>query len=50
MEPTGFNPDADTLAPSELRVVAVCDVVESVRWMEQDADSLADCVKSSGLF
>ncbi len=39
MEPTGFNPDADTLAPSELRVVLVCDVVESVRWMEQDEDN-----------
>jgi adenylate cyclase len=39
MEPTGFNMDADTLAPSELRVVLVCDVVESVRWMEQDEDN-----------
>ncbi len=32
------NFDADTLAPRELRVVLVCDVVESVRWMEQDED------------
>jgi adenylate cyclase len=39
MEPTGFNPDADTLSPRELRVVLVCDVVESVRWMEQDEDN-----------
>ena len=39
MEPTGFKIDADTLAPSELRVVLVCDVVESVRWMEQDEDN-----------
>jgi adenylate cyclase len=30
--------DADTLAPRELRVVLVCDVVESVRWMEHDED------------
>jgi adenylate cyclase len=30
--------DADALAPRELRVVLVCDVVESVRWMEQDED------------
>jgi malonyl CoA-acyl carrier protein transacylase len=29
------NFDADTLAPRDLRVVLVCDVVESVRWMEQ---------------
>jgi adenylate cyclase len=39
MDPTGFSPDADTLAPRELRVVLVCDVVESVRWMEQDEDN-----------
>ncbi len=36
--PIGNNFDADTLAPRELRVVLVCDVVESVRWMEQDED------------
>jgi adenylate cyclase len=39
MDPTGTSPDADTLAPRELRVVLVCDVVESVRWMEQDEDN-----------
>jgi class 3 adenylate cyclase len=37
-EPIGSHLDADTLAPRELRVVLVCDVVESVRWMEQDED------------
>jgi hypothetical protein len=36
MEPTGTTLDADTLAPRELRVVLVCDVVESVRWMERN--------------
>jgi hypothetical protein len=36
MDPTGPTLEADTLAPRELRVVLVCDVVESVRWMEQD--------------
>ena len=37
-DPNGNTFDADTLAPRELRVVLVCDVVESVRWMEQDED------------
>lgn len=35
------DPDASglhLLSPSELRVVLVCDVVESVRWMEHDED------------
>ncbi len=35
---SGIDLDADYLAPRELRVVLVCDVVESVRWMEQDED------------
>ncbi len=31
--------DISTLSASELRVVLVCDVVESVRWMEHDEDN-----------
>lgn len=37
-EPTGIILDAEMLAPSALRVVLLCDVVESVRWMEHDED------------
>jgi hypothetical protein len=35
-EPTGFTRDADIPVPRELCVVLVCDVVESVRWIEWD--------------
>jgi adenylate cyclase len=38
-EPIGIILDVTALAPSELRVVLVCDVVESVRWMEQDEEN-----------
>lgn len=31
--------DLETLSPRQMRVVLVCDVVESVRWMEHDEDN-----------
>jgi adenylate cyclase len=31
--------DIEALSPRQLRTVLVCDVVESVRWMEQDEDN-----------
>jgi class 3 adenylate cyclase len=30
--------DIEALSPRQLRTVLVCDVVESVRWMEHDED------------
>jgi adenylate cyclase len=38
-QPSSAALDLENLSPRQLRVVLVCDVVESVRWMEHDEDN-----------